>query len=85
MAWALLLTLALGTVATLGWADDSIEGNQGLDRNPPLLGTAVLCVVGIVVIVAANALAHRLPDRPSVGCDAVPATRDRWRSASGTR
>ncbi|TDU03708.1 hypothetical protein EDD99_2148 [Streptomyces sp. 846.5] len=85
MSWALLLTLALGTVATLGWADDSIQGNPGLDRNPPLLGTAVLCVVGIVVVVAVNALAHRLPDRPSVSHDAVPARRDRWRSASGTR
>ena len=56
MSWALLLTLALGTVATLGWADDSIQGTQGLDRNPPVLGTAVLCVVGIFVMITANAL-----------------------------
>jgi hypothetical protein len=87
MAWALLLTLALGTVATLGWADDSIQGIPGLDRNPPLLGTAVLCVVGTVVVIAANALTrtHRLPDGPSVGRGSVSARRDRWGSASGTR
>ncbi|MFC1442208.1 hypothetical protein ABUW04_28545 [Streptacidiphilus sp. N1-10] len=86
MGWALLLTLALGTVATLGWADDSIQGTQGLDRNPPVLGTAVLCAVGTVVMIAANALARRVPDRPSVGREpAVSARRDRWRSASGTR
>ena len=85
MGWALLLTLALGTVATLGWADDSIQGTQGLDRNPPVLGTAVLCVVGAVVMIAANALAHRLAERPPVSHGSVSARRDRWRSASGTR
>ncbi|WP_042393636.1 hypothetical protein [Streptacidiphilus carbonis] len=83
MAWALLLTLALGTVATLGWADDSIQGTQGLDRDPPLLGTAVLCAAGTVVLIAVNALARRVPDRPSAGRGAVAGRQDRWRSVSG--
>ena len=85
MAWALLLTLALGTVATLGWAEDSIQDTQGLDRHPPLLGTAVLCAVGIIIMIAANALARRLPDRVPVSHGPASAHRDRWRSASGTR
>ncbi|MEZ0089514.1 hypothetical protein [Streptacidiphilus sp. EB129] len=56
MAWALLLTLALGAAATLAWADSTIQGNL-IGSYPPLLGPLVLFVAGVAVSFLAHAIA----------------------------
>lgn len=64
MAGAMLVNLVLGTLATMLWAEAGIGGSAD-QASPPLLWPLILFVAGVLVSIAANALAGHARSRPA--------------------
>ncbi|MHA6763397.1 hypothetical protein [Streptacidiphilus sp. PAMC 29251] len=89
MASALLLNLLLGGMATIDWADDSIQGTQ-TGPYPPLLWPLALFGVGAVVSLAVNAShaaapadAEQDPEQDAGAAAPVPHQRRRSSDSHG--